>query len=162
MNTNEILGDNDDTRFFTEVHLLADKLVPVVAIHSLRGSRANRHHTPNPQWGAAQPTQDDDHTRYKQSTRVHFGSPPEKGQQPLTITMIGARDKHLPSLDDPHCSKPSRWWQSPRVTSESHSEIRTPSVSRRKHSSNVLGFSPNLTKMMNQWWRWVGELWLSS
>ena len=31
--TIEILEDNDDTRFFTEVHLLADKLVPVVAIH---------------------------------------------------------------------------------------------------------------------------------
>ena len=50
----------DDTRFFTEVHLLADKLVPVVAIHSLGGSRANWHHMPNPQSGAAQPTQDED------------------------------------------------------------------------------------------------------
>ena len=44
----EILGDNDDTRFFTEVHLLVGKLVPVVASHSLGGSYANRHHTPNP------------------------------------------------------------------------------------------------------------------
>ena len=33
--------------FFTEVHLLAGKLVPIVVIHSLGGSRANRHHTPN-------------------------------------------------------------------------------------------------------------------
>ena len=57
--TNEVLGQ-DDTRFFTEVHLLAGKLVLVVAIHSLEGSRANRHHTPNPQPGAAQPTQDKD------------------------------------------------------------------------------------------------------
>ena len=56
----EILGDNDDTRFFTEVHLLAGKLVPIVAIHSLGGSRANRHHMPNPQLGAVQPTQDED------------------------------------------------------------------------------------------------------
>ena len=47
-------------RFFFQVHLLASKLVPVVAIHPLRGSRANRHHTPNPQSGAAQPTQDGD------------------------------------------------------------------------------------------------------
>jgi hypothetical protein len=61
MNTNEILGDNDDTRFFTEVHLLPGKLVPVVTIHSLGGSCANRHHTSNPQSGAAQPTQDEDH-----------------------------------------------------------------------------------------------------
>ena len=44
----EILGQ-DDTRFFTEVHLLADKLVLVVAIHSLGGLRANWHHMPNPQ-----------------------------------------------------------------------------------------------------------------
>ena len=32
-------SDNDDTRFFTEVHLLASKLVLVVAIHSLGSSR---------------------------------------------------------------------------------------------------------------------------
>jgi hypothetical protein len=35
--------------FFIEVHLLADKLVLVVAIHPLGGSRANWHHTLNPQ-----------------------------------------------------------------------------------------------------------------
>jgi hypothetical protein len=29
--------------------------------------------------------------------------------------MIGAKDNHLPSLDDPHYTKPSRWWQPPRV-----------------------------------------------
>ena len=32
----------------------------VVAIHPLGGSHANRHHMPNPQSGAAQPTQDGD------------------------------------------------------------------------------------------------------
>ena len=52
---------SDDTiKFSFEVHLLASKLVRVMAIHSLGGSRANRHHTPNPQPGAAQPTQDED------------------------------------------------------------------------------------------------------
>ena len=57
----EYQGDNDDTiNFSSEVHLLAGKLVPIVAIHSLGGSHANRHHTPNPQLGAAQPTQDED------------------------------------------------------------------------------------------------------
>jgi hypothetical protein len=76
--TNEILGQGD-TRFFTEVHLLADKLVLVVVIHSLEGSRANWHHTPNPQPGAAQPTQDEDHTSHKQYTRVPFDSLPGKG-----------------------------------------------------------------------------------
>ena len=63
-----------NTIIFTEVHLLAGKLVLVVAIHSLGGLRANWHHTPNPQWGAAQPTQDEDHISHKQSTRVPFGS----------------------------------------------------------------------------------------
>ena len=100
--------EQDDTRFFTEVHLLAGKLVPIVAIHSLGGSHANWHHTPNPQSGAAQPTQDVDHTSHEKSTRVPFGSPPGKGQEPLTITTIGAGDKHLPPLDDPRCTKPSR------------------------------------------------------
>ena len=62
--TNEILGQGD-TRFFIEVHLLAGKLVLVVTIHSLGGSRANWHHTQNPQPGAAQPTQDEDHTSHE-------------------------------------------------------------------------------------------------
>jgi hypothetical protein len=56
----EILETMMTEWFFFEVHLLADKLVPVVMIHSLGGSRANRHHMPNPQSGAAQPTQDKD------------------------------------------------------------------------------------------------------
>jgi len=46
----------DDTRFFTEIHLFAGKLVLVVVIHPLGGSRANRHYMPNPQPGATQPT----------------------------------------------------------------------------------------------------------
>jgi hypothetical protein len=135
----------DDTRFFTKVHLLASKLIHVVAIHSLGGSRANRHHTPTPQPGAAQPTQDEDHISHEQSTRVSFGSPPRKGQQPLTITTIEAGDKHIPSLDNPCRTKPYRWRQPPRKSSETQS----PSASRCKHSNNTLGFTPNLTKMMN-------------
>jgi hypothetical protein len=82
LKSNEVLGDNDDTRFFTEIHLLAGKLVPVVAIHSLEGSRAYRHYTPNPQSGVAQPTQDADHTSHEQSNRVPFGSLPEKVKNP--------------------------------------------------------------------------------
>jgi len=38
-----------NTMIFTEVHLLAGKLLLVVAIHSLGGSCANWLHTPNPQ-----------------------------------------------------------------------------------------------------------------
>jgi hypothetical protein len=100
-------------KIFTEVHLLASKLVPVVAIHSLGGSRANRHHTPNPQSGAAQLAQDGDHTSHEQSTRVPFGSSLGKGQEPLTLTTIGAGENHLPPLDDPRYTKPSKWRQSP-------------------------------------------------
>ena len=60
-NINEYQVDNDDTIIFSsEVHLLAGKLVLGVVIHSLGGSRANRHHMPNPQPGATQPTQDED------------------------------------------------------------------------------------------------------
>ena len=123
MNTNEDQSPRNQMMntmiFFTEVHLLAGKLLLVVAIHSLGGSRANWHHTPNPQQGATQPTQDEDHTSHEQSTRVPFGSPPRKCQEPLTITTIGAGDNQQPLLDDPRYSKPSRWRQPPRVTSES-------------------------------------------
>ena len=44
MNTNEDQSPQNQMmtqRFFTEVHLFAGKLVLVVAIHSLGGSRAN-------------------------------------------------------------------------------------------------------------------------
>ena len=148
--------------FSSKVHLLVGKLVLVVAIHSLGGSRANWHHTPNPQPGVVQPIQDEDHTSHEQSTRVPFGSPPRKGQEPLTITTIGARDNHQPPLYDHRCSKPSMWWQPPRVTSQTRSETRISSASRCKHWSNALGFSLNLIKMLNQWSRWMGGLWLSS
>ena len=40
----EIL-EQDDIRLFTEVNLLAGKLLLVVGIHSLGGSRTNWHHT---------------------------------------------------------------------------------------------------------------------
>jgi hypothetical protein len=149
MNTKKS-SEQDDIRFFTEVHLLVGKLVLVVVIHSLGGSCANWHHTLNPQSGATQPTQDEDHTSHKQSTRVHFGSSPEKGQEPLTITMIRAGDEHLPPLNDPRCIKPSRWRQPPRVTSETRSETQSPNASRCNHSINALRFTSNLTKMMNQ------------
>ena len=84
---------------------------------------------------------DEDHTSHEQFTRVPFDSPPEKGQEPLTITTIRAGDNHQPPLDDPRCSKPSRWQQPPRETHESHSETRSPSASRCNHSSNALGFT---------------------
>jgi hypothetical protein len=147
--TNEILRQ-DDTMIFYLGSLATGKLVLIVAIHSLGGSQAYRHHTSNPLSGVAQSTQDEDHTSHKQSTRVYFGSPLGKGQEPLTITTIRAKDKHLSPLNDPRYSKLSRWQKPPRVTSESHSETQSPSASRCNNSSNALRFTPNLTKMMNQ------------
>jgi hypothetical protein len=47
--TNYLRIKDDTMIFFTEVHLLAGKLVIAVAMHSLGGSRANWHHTLNPQ-----------------------------------------------------------------------------------------------------------------
>ena len=152
MNNNEDQSSRNqmmNTMIFTNVHLLAGKLVLVVVIHSLEGSRTNWHHTPNPQQGATQPTQDEDHISHEQSTRVSFGSPLGKGQEPLTITTIGAGDNHHSSLNNPRFSKPSRWRQPPRVISEIRSETQSPSASRFNHSSNALGFTPNLTKMFN-------------
>ena len=80
MNTKKYQGDNDDTiNFFFEVHLLAGKLVPVVVIHSLEGSCANRHHTPNQQPGATQPTQDED---------------PQATHNPLELPLALHRGRH--------------------------------------------------------------------
>ena len=58
------LGSNERQALMGGIRLggsaIADKLVLVVAIHPLGGSRAHRHHMPNPQSGAARPTQDGD------------------------------------------------------------------------------------------------------
>ena len=47
-------------RFIPRCTCLPASYVLVVVIHPLGGSRANRLHMPNPQSGAAQPTQDRD------------------------------------------------------------------------------------------------------
>ena len=46
--------------FLLRFTCLLASYVPIVAIHPIGGSHANRHHVPNPQLGAAQPTQDGD------------------------------------------------------------------------------------------------------
>jgi hypothetical protein len=79
MNTKEILRDKMTQDFSSEIHLLASKLVPVMAIHSLGGSRANRHHTPNPQPDAAQPIQDED---------------PQATRNPLELSLALRRKRH--------------------------------------------------------------------
>ena len=57
MKSSETRRLNDFSSRFT---CLPASYVPIVVIHPLEGSRANRHHTPNPQPDAAQPTQDED------------------------------------------------------------------------------------------------------
>jgi hypothetical protein len=42
-------SDNDDTRFFTDVHLLAGKLVLVVAIHLIGITRQTHNRVPHNQ-----------------------------------------------------------------------------------------------------------------
>ena len=78
-----------------------------------------------------------------------FGSPPGKAQDPSQSPEPATNNHQLVTILL-RCSKPSRWWQPPRETSESHSETQIPSASRCNHSSNALKFSPNLTMMMDQ------------
>jgi hypothetical protein len=131
---------------FSEVHLLAGKIVPVMAIHSLGGSRANRHHTSNLQPGAVQPIQDGDPQATRNILEYLLALQPRKGQERLTITTIGAGDKHHTPLNDPRSSKPSRSWQTPRVTSKICSETQSPSASKYNHSKQCTWMLSNLTR----------------
>ena len=120
--------------------------IPVVAIHPLGGSRANRHHTPNPQPGAAQPTQDGDPHATSNLLELPFVISHGEGTRTPHNSPIRARDKHHPLLNDPRCSKLSRCRQTLRVIREIRSETQSPSASRCNHSSNALGcssISPN-------------------
>ena len=67
--------------FYPRFACLLASYVLVVAIHPLEGSCANWHHTPNPQSGAAQPTQDGDPQSYEQSTRDAFHELPREGSR---------------------------------------------------------------------------------
>ena len=88
--------------------MLAGKLVSVVAIHSLRGSRANRHDTPNPQSRAAQPTQDED---------------PQAMSNPL---------EYLLALRQGKLKNPS---QSPRLEPETITNLRSTILAAPSHLS---------------------------
>ena len=87
---------------------------------------------------------------HEQSTELPFRSPPRWYKTPHKSPEL-AMNNHQYVRKLLRCSKPSRWWQPPRITSESYSKTWTPNASRCNHSTNALGFSPNLTKMMNQW-----------
>ena len=68
--------------------MLAGKLVLVVAIHSLGGSCANRHHMPIPQPGAAQPTQDGDPQVTSNPLELPFVISHGEGTRTLTIHQL--------------------------------------------------------------------------
>ena len=78
--------------------------------------RANRHHTPNSQPGAAQPTQDEDPQATSNLLKVSFVISHGKAQEPLINHREVAKNNHqfLPTLL--RCSKPSRRQQTPSVT----------------------------------------------
>jgi hypothetical protein len=128
--------------FSSKVHLLVGKLVLIVMIHLLRGSRTNRHHTPNLQPGATQPTQDGDPQAMSNPLEFPFMISHGEGTRTPHNPLIRAGDKHRPLLNDPRCSKSSRCRQTPRVTKEIHSETQSLSVSRCNHSSHALGCFP--------------------
>jgi hypothetical protein len=108
--------------FPSEVHLLANKLVSVVVIRPLGGSRANRHHTPNPQSGDAQPTQDGSPQATSNSLELPLMISHGEGTRTPHNLPIRVGDKHHPPLNYPRCSKPSTCRQIPRVTREIRSE----------------------------------------
>ena len=83
------------------------------------------------------------------ATRVTFWHSAGEGTTPLTITGDG-HEQSPTRANPPPLLQPSRWWQLRRETSEIRSATRIPSASRCNHSSNALGFSKNLTKMMDQ------------
>jgi hypothetical protein len=94
-------------RFFTEVHLLAGKPVPIVAIHPLGGSRANRNNTPNPQPGAAQPTQDEIHKLLAIHKDAFCDLPRERLKNPSQSQDVGRKQSPL-LLTNPPSSGPVR------------------------------------------------------
>jgi hypothetical protein len=77
-----------------------------------------------------------------------FGSPPGKVQDLSQSSELATNNhQHMPKLL--HCSKPSRWWQPPRVTkNRSHNDPQVPLDAIAQ--ANTLGITPNLTMMMNQ------------
>ena len=131
-----------DNRFSLKVHVLANTLRPRCIDQTLGGSAAKRCFTNLVHMiGHCKNLPTSEVTQWhEQSTRVTFQRSTGEGARPLIITTIGARDNHQPPLNDPHYSKPSRWWQPPRVTRESRSKTWMPSATRCNHSINALWF----------------------
>ena len=110
----------DDTRFFTEVHLLPGKLVLVVAIHPLDGLQANWQSKAKPSaraahpltiWGCSKPR------AIHQSSQLR--SPARKAQESLTNHLVrietisnhelntSAAPSHLGNQETPKSNKKS-------------------------------------------------------
>jgi hypothetical protein len=165
MYTNESSGECQrrqwNTWFFSRGSRACWHASPLCVDHTLGGSWANWHHA-KPTLGHRKNLPEVRVTQWqKQSNRVPFGSPPGKGQEPLTNHREMATNNHqlVPMLL--HYSKPSRWRQPPRVTRKpqpQRSQVPLDAITQ----ANALGIIPNLTIMMNQWWKWVGGVCLGS
>ena len=77
-------------------------------------------------WTPQEPT----HNDMSNLLGLPFSTPPGKVRIPSQSPEM-AMNNHQLVLILLHCTKPSRWWQPPRATSESHSKTRTPSVRSR-------------------------------
>jgi hypothetical protein len=67
--------------FYPRFTCLPASYVLGVAIHPLGGSRANWHHTPNPQSGATQPTQDGDPQAMSNPLEMPFANSHREGSR---------------------------------------------------------------------------------
>ena len=127
--------DNDDTMIFPpRFTCLSTSYVPVVAIHPLGGSRANRHHRPNPQLGAAQPTQDGDQQATSNPLKMPFMISHGEGSRTPHNQREVAKNNHqlLPTLL--HCSKLFRRRQTPKSNKKTTTNWSL-SATRCNHSS---------------------------
>ena len=87
--------------FFTEVHLLPGKLVPVVAMHPLDVSQANGQ-CQIPWWELARNIHKMGILQTTDSTRVGFRESPARiASRPLTIHRSETKHKHPASLNNP-------------------------------------------------------------
>ena len=98
--------------------MLTGKQVLVVAIHSLGGSRANWHHTPNPQPGASKSTQYEDSQATSNPLVMPFVISHGVGSKPLTIHRSEPENKHHSLLNDPAAPSHLGVGKTPRVTKE--------------------------------------------
>jgi hypothetical protein len=122
--------EENDTRIYPEVHLLPGKLLPVVAIHPLVGSRANRLSRVEPSAGAAQP-----HIRWGSfKPRAPLEYPIHELPQGRIKNPVRAPTIFNCKLNHLRCSKPSDW----SLESSPHDRTRPVARDRTCRASDQL------------------------